>query len=109
MDDKAAAAYLHLQTHVHKAVIKVLQAYQMAPAPADSDPSAVFLWASVHSNGSAHWAHFHERSGLSGVYYVQLPCGSGSLAFYDPRGSRPPFSRSYEHQPEEGEIVVFPS
>ena len=28
MDDKAAAAYLHLQTHVHKAVIKVLQAYE---------------------------------------------------------------------------------
>jgi len=48
-------------------------------------------------------------SQLSGVYYVDVPPGSGELVFRDPRGPLPPFEHSYAHVPKQGAMAVFPS
>jgi uncharacterized protein (TIGR02466 family) len=110
MSPDTAAAFDRLRSQIVASAVRVLQTYQMSPAPEDLDGSqSVFIWATVHTQGSAHRTHFHENSGLSGVYYVQVPCGSGGIAFYDPRGGRPPFTSTHKHDPKEGELLVFPS
>ena len=37
----------------------------------------MFIWTSVHFNGSYHTSHHHINSAVSGVFYVSLPPGSG--------------------------------
>ena len=45
---------------------------------------------------------------MSGVYYVNVPKGSGRLMFEDPRGSIPPFGGRIVLDAEEGQMVLFP-
>ena len=46
---------------------------------------------------------------MSGVFYVSVPHDAGGIAFDDPRGLRPPFSRNrLSHQPRAGELLLFP-
>eukprot|EP01038_Epipyxis_sp_PR26KG_P007932 gene7932-10765_t len=69
----------------------------------------IFIWCSVHANGSYHQAHHHASSVLSGVFYITSPPKSGSIVFEDPRGSHPPFGKTLEIQPKPGDLVLFPS
>jgi hypothetical protein len=107
MSLNTTAAFDRLRSQIIASALRVLQAYQMSPAPEDLDGlQSFFMWATVHTQGSEHKIHNHPNAGLSGVYYVQVPCGSGGIAFYynkDPRGGR------RMHDPREGELLVFPS
>jgi hypothetical protein len=71
--------------------------------------SSLFVWTSVHLNGSLHDPHHHKNSAISGVIYVTVPSGSGDIVFYDPRGSLPPFGKTLRLQPSPGTLVLFPS
>jgi len=76
----------------------------------DISTSDIFMWAAVCERCISHAPHIHENSVLSGVYYVEVPRGSGSLMFEDPRGGGlPPFGGRIVHEPKEGELVLFPS
>eukprot|EP01036_Dinobryon_divergens_P026653 gene26654-35328_t len=68
----------------------------------------MFLWTSVHFNGSYHSSHHHVKSGISGVFFVSVPPGSGDLEFFDPRGSLPPFGKSLRLTPRPGDLILFP-
>ena len=68
----------------------------------------IFMWVSIHEGCSAHMPHVHESSSVSGVYYVHVPPGSGSLVLEDSRGARTPFGNRVVHEPRAGEFVVFP-
>lgn len=69
----------------------------------------VFVWGGVHRGCSYHQTHVHEDSAVSGTFYLDLPPGSGEIAFEDPRGMRPPFSRNrMVHRPEAGQLLLFP-
>ena len=46
-------------------------------------------WANVMGRGTEHSFHQHNRSTISGTYYVQTPKKSSSLLFEDPRLDRP--------------------
>src|SRR5262245_40799429 len=45
-------------------------------------------WANVMQAGTGHSLHLHPASFISGTYYVEVPRGSGTLKFEDPRLSR---------------------
>ena len=83
----------------------------------------MFLWTSIHGNGTYHGPHYHQNSIVSGVYYVNIPSNmnmnhenteiygeSGNLVLQDPRGGGIyPFGLKYYHRPIEGQIILFPS
>ena len=70
--------------------------------------SKLFLWATACESCISHLPHVHEDSLISGTYYVNVPKGSGSLMFQDPRGVITPFGGKHEHVPESGQIIMFP-
>jgi uncharacterized protein (TIGR02466 family) len=74
-------------------------------------------WANIHDRGGFNFQHLHDGCLLSGTFYVQVPEGSGSLVFRDPRpgvlngfakGSRPNACKDVHLRPEPGLIVLFP-
>ena len=42
-------------------------------------------WANVNPRGGINSSHNHPNNYLSGVYYVQVPPGTGQIVFADPR------------------------
>jgi len=48
-------------------------------------PKLDSLWANLLKGGGHHSAHIHPNSVLSGTLYVEVPSGSGSIRFEDPR------------------------
>ena len=42
------------------------------------------------------------------VLYLQSPQGAGCICFSDPRGSIPPFEREVCHEPQAGDLLLFP-
>jgi hypothetical protein len=69
----------------------------------------VIYWVSIHANGTYHQSHHHKGSAISGVFYVSVPNGAGSITFEDPRGSLPPFGKIIKIIPAEGDLILFPS
>ena len=43
------------------------------------------LWVNVMTPGGAHSGHIHPHSAVSGTIYVEIPPGSGTIRFEDPR------------------------
>ena len=43
------------------------------------------LWVNLLKAGGHHSGHIHPHSILSGTFYVEVPAGSGSIRFEDPR------------------------
>jgi hypothetical protein len=83
---------------------------QRARGPEDpAERGRIEYWAAVHDSGMAHGRHDHPASSVSGVYYVDVPDGSGGIAWHDPRpsvdGGRVPLAIF----PKSGELVLFPS
>ncbi len=76
------------------------------------------MWANVMPEGAHHSFHLHPHSVISGTYYLQVPKGSSSLQFEDPRLSRrmaaPPLlekniKNHYSISPNPGDLVLFES
>ena len=78
-------------------------------------------WAMVNGPGHTTRAHLHPSSLFSGVVYLQVDEGAGSIAFLDPRGGAqmlcPPFHPGrgevlqgrIRRQPLTGLMLLFPS
>jgi uncharacterized protein (TIGR02466 family) len=75
-------------------------------------------WINIHDKGGFNFLHMHEQSMLSGVFYLQVPEGSGGLVFRDPRphvlgsflkGSGPNAHSDVTLRPGAGLIVLFPA
>lgn len=62
----------------------------------------------MHHGGSSHPRHVHADSVASAVFYVRCPAGGGSICFFDPRGSIPPFEREIRHMPQVADLLIFP-
>ena len=43
------------------------------------------LWANLLKPGGHHSGHVHPNSVISGTFYVEVPAGSGTIRFEDPR------------------------
>jgi uncharacterized protein (TIGR02466 family) len=43
------------------------------------------LWVNLLKGGGHHSGHIHPHSIISGTFYVEVPSGSGSIRFEDPR------------------------
>jgi uncharacterized protein (TIGR02466 family) len=48
-------------------------------------PKLDSLWVNLLKSGGHHSSHLHPHSILSGTLYVEVPDGSGSIRFEDPR------------------------
>ena len=68
----------------------------------------VFYWAGVHNACEGHMPHIHERSVVSGTFYISTPPGAGDLVLADPRGRLPPFGQRLVVRPTPGLLVLFP-
>lgn len=78
--------------------------------PAEDHPEAlrratIFMWATA---ASAHLPHIHPDATVSGVLYLRVPAGAAPIILEDPRGSVPPFGKRVIHDPEPGELLMFP-
>jgi uncharacterized protein (TIGR02466 family) len=49
------------------------------------NPRLDSLWVNLLKPGGHHSSHLHPHSILSGTFYVDVPPGSGSIRFEDPR------------------------
>lgn len=68
----------------------------------------LLMWASVHSDGSAHPYHSHRDALLSGVYFADCPEGAGD--FIAGSAMPPdPLSVEYRVAPSTGTLLIFPS
>ena len=102
--------------HLHGAVrSSCLAAFgQMAVHNPDFE---IESWINIHDRGGFNFQHMHEGSLLSGVFYLQVPPGSGSLVLRDPRpgvvgswlkGNEPNAYSDIHLHPETGLLVLFP-
>ena len=91
------------------------------------EPDAYYLsifdmFCNINRKHSRHNAHRHERSELSGVYYVKAPEGSADLIGHSPLEplmmhvsldffeENSPFTKAYQHMPPQtGKLLIFPS
>src|SRR6478672_6063718 len=48
-------------------------------------PKLDSLWVNLLKSGGHHSGHIHPHSIISGTFYVEVPPGSGSVRFEDPR------------------------
>ena len=48
-------------------------------------PKLDSLWVNLLKSGGHHSGHIHPHSMISGTFYVEVPNGSGSIRFEDPR------------------------
>jgi uncharacterized protein (TIGR02466 family) len=51
----------------------------------EAKPKLDSLWVNLLRGGGHHSAHIHPHSIISGTLYVEVPPGSGSIRFEDPR------------------------
>jgi uncharacterized protein (TIGR02466 family) len=74
-------------------------------------------WINLHDRGGFNFLHLHEGSLLSGSFYLNVPAGSGALAFRDPRpgvihgtikGSVANGHADVHLTPSTGLLVLFP-
>ena len=84
------------------------------------EPVINSLWGNINTKYSFHAEHLHPYCHISGVFYVDIPPGSPSIQFKDPRmarwmmppaadGSRPENTFYASVAPESGKLFMFPS
>jgi hypothetical protein len=86
--------------------------------------SEIMVWYNYLDQPGSHIRpHTHGVALVGWCYYIATPPGSGALAFFNPAGStswdllyhpeQPGRSPHYEylwrHEPEEGDLIIFPS
>ena len=73
----------------------------------DTSEVTQLIWATVHKEGVMHHRHDHPFALISGVYYVNVPPGSGDIVLYDPRPQHS--NNDIILTPFPGEFLFFPS
>jgi uncharacterized protein (TIGR02466 family) len=101
----------------------VMRAARDAIAALEIEHSALEVtgcWANINPRGSGHKSHVHPNNFLSGVYYLKVPPGSGTISFHEPRPQAHQFApRAIEYNAfnsvsqslpvEEGRLILFPA
>ena len=103
----------------------VKQAGQFAAAAhldlAGRKPKLDSLWVNILKPGGGHSGHIHPHSSISGTLYVDVPEGSGSIRFEDPRlgmlmhsppraADAPAEQRNFVHiEPAAGDLLLWES
>ena len=78
------------------------------------------MWSIINKKNSFNTKHNHPNSYLSAAYYVKVPKNSGNIHFYDPKEQkniRFPKTKKFTEisavvssvEPEEGDLLLFPS
>lgn len=75
------------------------------------------MWGNINPKGGYNFTHVHPTGWMSAVYYVSVPKNSSPITFEDPRPAKlMDFQNSclvnnnhYTHQPEVGQLILFPS
>jgi uncharacterized protein (TIGR02466 family) len=78
------------------------------------------MWVNLSPAQAYNMPHIHSESHISGVYYLRVPPGSGSIFFRDPRvqsrilklpveKESPLYASKRFVEPEEGKMYLFPS
>lgn len=77
------------------------------PLTVDGDPLYSYSFkdigvsASVKTQGAGHPHHYHNSASTTGVYYAQIPKGSGDIVMDD-------LNKSLRFTPQPGQILIFP-
>ena len=80
----------------------------------------IAMWSIINKKNSFNIKHNHPNSYLSAAYYVKVPKNSGNISFYDPKEQkniRFPKTKKFTEisavvssmEPEEGDLLLFPS
>ncbi len=87
--------------------------------PPNLKPRITDCWVNVYKAGQSQEVHVHKNSLFSGIYYLQVPPGSGATLFYSPAGDimlepRPTQSNNINANvtgfpPEAGKMLIFRS
>ena len=115
--------FLHEREPFYPLAERVLAATQRALDGVNAlyeDLYITSLWANVGRQGFSHRDHTHPNNYMSGVYYVKIPQGGGSIVFTDPRpqahviAPRIAEGKHYGQsliriEAEEGVMILFPS
>lgn len=75
------------------------------------------MWGNINSKGDFNYTHVHPSGWMSAVYYVRVPDSNSRIVFEDPRPAAiMDFQNSclnvnsyFEHSPQTGELLLFPS
>lgn len=79
------------------------------------------LWVNILKPGGGHSGHIHPHSIISGTVYIEVPPGSGSIRFEDPRlpmlmhapprtAEAPAEHRNFMHvEPAAGDLLLWES
>ena len=101
-----------------KAAIRASAEYALRQMGQSQPAFELESWINIHDRGGFNFLHIHDGCLLSGAFYLQVPEGSGSLVFRDPRPGvlNSPFKGPHAngHQdiqlkPEAGLVVLFPN
>jgi len=70
-----------------------------------------FIWVEVFRQADSMRPHVHTGAHTAGVFFSRYSSDEGAqkFAFEDPRGINPPFGKTHNHQPQQGELLIFPS
>jgi uncharacterized protein (TIGR02466 family) len=85
-----------------------------AAFPPGRKPKLDSLWVNLLKAGGQHSGHIHPHSTISGTFYVEVPLGSGSIRFEDPRlplmMAAPPRKESFVTvEPRPGLLLLWES
>lgn len=84
-------------------------------------PKLDSLWVNVLKPGGGHSGHIHPHSIISGTLYIEVPPGSGTIRFEDPRlpmlmhspprtADAPAEQRNFVHiEPAAGDLLLWES
>jgi len=78
----------------------------------DKHKFRAFAWAEVYRPGDFQRPHMHTGAAVAGMFFARYapgPSDGQTLVFEDMRGLNPPFGRTHEIQPAEGELVLWPA
>jgi len=101
-----------------KAAIGAGVSYALGQMAAARPAYELESWINLHDRGGFNFLHIHDGCLLSGVFYLQVPEGSGRLVFRDPRPGvlNSPFKgpnanghNDVHLTPETGLLVMFPN
>lgn len=80
--------------------------------PHDYHPYRTFIWAEVYRQGDFQRPHTHTGAVAAGTYvaqYARTNAGAQKIAIEDPRGINPPYGKTHNHQPTQGELLIWPA
>lgn len=127
----ASEEYLEFSQKARQVCVSYMRELGLPLSKLEAERMDLVMWAAVYPGGKAdvtHYYHAHQESLVSFVMYVATPDPGTPMTIADPRGAppiedfeyfqplgdlgidgEPPFHRTLEFHPGEGDVIVFPS